>query len=67
MLFKIPNGPRTTIPGRSLHKYSVYELPRLFNVLCACMSIVGTRPPLASELDKDKPNRLHRFDLAPGA
>jgi exopolysaccharide biosynthesis polyprenyl glycosylphosphotransferase len=66
VLFKISNDPRITIVGRFLRKYSLDELPQFFNVLKGDMSIVGPRPPLASEVQEYKLNHLRRLDVTPG-
>jgi lipopolysaccharide/colanic/teichoic acid biosynthesis glycosyltransferase len=62
---KIENDPRVTRIGRFIRKYSIDELPQLFNILKGDMSMVGNRPlPLyeAEQLTSD--NYIDRF-LAP--
>ena len=66
VLFKVSNDPRTTKLGRLLRKYSLDELPQFFNVLRGEMSIVGPRPPIASEVKEYKLNHLRRLDVTPG-
>jgi exopolysaccharide biosynthesis polyprenyl glycosylphosphotransferase len=66
VLFKITNDPRITRVGKFLRKYSVDELPQFFNVLKGDMSVVGPRPPLASEVQEYKLAYLRRLDVNPG-
>jgi len=50
--YKIKNDPRVTTLGRFIRKYSVDEMPQLFNVIKGEMSIVGPRPYYKEELEK---------------
>ena len=66
VLFKVQNDPRVTKIGTRLRKYSLDELPQFYNVLKGDMSLVGPRPPLASEVEKYDLAHLRRLDVLPG-
>lgn len=66
ILFKIAKDPRLTPIGKVLRKYSLDELPQLWNVLCGDMSLVGPRPSIQSEVAQYKISDLCRLDAVPG-
>ena len=66
ILFKISDDPRITRVGRFLRKYSLDELPQFYNVLRGDMSLVGPRPPIASEVEQYDISHLRRLDVLPG-
>jgi len=66
VFFKLKNDPRVTRLGRFLRKYSLDELPQLFNVLRGEMSLVGPRPSIPPEFAKFAPEHLHRLAVLPG-
>ncbi len=65
-VFKIRNDPRITRVGRFIRKYSVDEFPQLINVWLGQMSLVGPRPPLASEVEKYSWDQRRRLSVKPG-
>lgn len=65
-VFKMKDDPRVTRVGRVIRRYSIDELPQLFNVLKGDMCIVGPRPPMPEEVESYERWQKRRLSMKPG-
>ena len=65
-IFKIDDDPRITHVGKIIRRYSLDELPQLWNVFCGEMSLVGPRPHPVQEVDHYDLRHYRRLDVKPG-
>lgn len=66
VMFKMADDPRITKVGRVLRRYSLDELPQLWNVFKGDMSLIGPRPALPSEVEKYDNDARRRLSVRPG-
>ena len=65
-VFKAANDPRLTGVGKLLRRFSIDELPQLWNVLRGDMSLVGPRPPIPEEVARYEDWQRRRLSMKPG-
>jgi exopolysaccharide biosynthesis polyprenyl glycosylphosphotransferase len=65
-IYKITDDPRVTPLGRFIRKFSIDELPQIWNVLKGDMSLIGPRPPISYEVENYRPVHFRRFEVLPG-
>ena len=66
VIFKMKKDPRITRMGSLIRKFSIDELPQLFNVIIGDMSLVGPRPPLPTEVAEYTLEERKRLHVMPG-
>jgi lipopolysaccharide/colanic/teichoic acid biosynthesis glycosyltransferase len=62
----LPDDMRVTKTGLFVRRFSLDEIPQLFNILCGDMSFIGPRPLLEEYLDLYSADQLRRFEVRPG-
>lgn len=65
-MFKMKEDPRVTKIGKTIRKFSIDELPQLWNVIKGDMSLIGPRPPLEREVAEYTPYDKQRLLIKPG-
>ena len=65
-MFKMKEDPRVTRIGKTIRKFSIDELPQLWNVIKGDMSLIGPRPPLEREVAEYTPYDKQRLVIKPG-
>ena len=65
-VFKIKADPRLTKVGKFIRKFSIDELPQLFNVIMGDMNLIGPRPPVPQEVKQYTTKQMRRLSMKPG-
>lgn len=65
-MFKMKDDPRITKVGKPLRRWSIDELPQLFNVIAGSMSLVGPRPHPLDDVERYEVEAYRRLALKPG-
>jgi len=65
-VFKIKDDPRLTRIGKFIRKFSIDELPQLFNIIMGDMNLIGPRPPVPEEVRHYSTSQMRRLSMKPG-